>query len=202
MWRRPNGFASWLSDASQQRASWLRSGLRSGALASPSRVHPTGVDRQSLLFSRTTRRHGILTRRLIAALPAFEPCWGDWESLRRWERLALCSSSVREHERGYPPCLQGPTRIQTETPPPGCSTSITPTMARSDRSLPRKFFYGVWLTTLLGVILVVFWVPLFNVDCPTPCDWGGFVIVGLVQLALVVLLIAKIAWLVLRDTPR
>ena len=69
-----------------------------------------------------------------------------------------------------------------------------PFVRRPDTPLPRRFVVGVWMAIVVGLLLVWFWNPLFHTDCSPPCDWAGFVLVGVLALGLGVLLVAKVLW--------
>lgn len=70
--------------------------------------------------------------------------------------------------------------------------------SRSPARLPRPFVYGVWSLTVAGFLLLWFAIPLFGLDCLRPCDgtpvaMGAF---GVLQLGIIVLIVAKLVWIV------
>ena len=68
--------------------------------------------------------------------------------------------------------------------------------SRSPSRLPRPFVIGVWSASIIGVLLMWFAIPLFGLECEPPCDGLAYVAVGILQLGIVVLIVAKLTWVV------
>jgi hypothetical protein len=64
----------------------------------------------------------------------------------------------------------------------------------SSSRLPRPLLFGILGATVGGFLVAWFWVPLSGAECASPCDGYGIVAIGVLQLGLIVLGAAKIAW--------
>jgi len=69
------------------------------------------------------------------------------------------------------------------------------TTSRSESRLPRTFVWGVW--SVVALAFVVPWVAfsLLDIECRAPCDGPTYVFLGILQLAVLVLVVAKLVWL-------
>jgi hypothetical protein len=56
--------------------------------------------------------------------------------------------------------------------------------------------YGVWSLTVAGFLLLWFAIPLFGVDCLQPCDGVAYAALGVLELGIMVLIVAKLVWIV------
>jgi hypothetical protein len=56
--------------------------------------------------------------------------------------------------------------------------------------------FGILGATVARFLVAWFWVPLSGGDGASPCDGYGIVAVGVLQLGLIVLGAAKIAWVI------
>jgi hypothetical protein len=69
--------------------------------------------------------------------------------------------------------------------------------SRSPSRLPRLFVFGVWSVTIVGFLLLWFAIPLFSLECESPCvDGPAEAAPGVLGLGIVVLVLAKLAWIV------
>lgn len=66
--------------------------------------------------------------------------------------------------------------------------------SRSPSRLPRLFVFGVWSITIVGFLLLWFAIPLFDLECESPCDGPAYAAFGVMELGIVVLVVAKLAW--------
>ena len=68
--------------------------------------------------------------------------------------------------------------------------------SKSASKLPRPFVIGVWGATISGFLLLWFAIPLFGLECMSPCDGLAYVALAVIQLGIVVLVAAKLTWMV------
>jgi hypothetical protein len=57
--------------------------------------------------------------------------------------------------------------------------------------LPRRYVLGVWSVTIVGFLLLWFAIPLFDLECESPCDEPAYVALGFLELGIVVLVVAR-----------
>ncbi len=69
--------------------------------------------------------------------------------------------------------------------------------SRPPSRLPRLFVFGVWSVTIAGFLLLWFAIPLFSLECESPCiDGPAEAAPGVLLLGILVLTVAKLAWIV------
>ena len=68
--------------------------------------------------------------------------------------------------------------------------------SRSSSRLPRLFVLGVWSVTIVGFLLLWFSSPLFDLECESPCDGPAYAALGVLELGILVLTVAKLSWIV------
>src|SRR6266542_2647943 len=69
--------------------------------------------------------------------------------------------------------------------------------SRPPSRLPRLFVFGVWSVTIAGFPLLWFAIPLFSLECESPCvDGPAEAAPGVLLLGILVLTVAKLAWIV------
>ena len=68
--------------------------------------------------------------------------------------------------------------------------------SKSASKLPRPFVLGVWGATFCGFLLLWFAIPLFSLECMSPCDGLAYGALAVIQLGIVVLAVAKLTWMV------
>ena len=67
-------------------------------------------------------------------------------------------------------------------------------VTRRTPRLPRAFVWSVWVVTVLGVLVI--WFTPAPRNCPSPCDGMAYVAFGVLQLGVMLLLAAKLIWVV------
>jgi len=68
--------------------------------------------------------------------------------------------------------------------------------SRSPSRLPRLFVFGVWSVTIVGFLLLWFAIPLFDLECESLCDGPAYAALGVLELGILVLTVAKLSWIV------
>ena len=74
-------------------------------------------------------------------------------------------------------------------------------MAKNLRSaswsrLPRPFVLSVWSVTIACFLLLWFVIPTFDHDCLSPCDGYAYAALGVLEVGIALLILAKLLWII------
>lgn len=67
--------------------------------------------------------------------------------------------------------------------------------SKSPSKLPKPFVLAVWAATITGFLLLWFAIPLFGLECMSPCDGPAYAALGVMELGIIVLVVAKLTWM-------
>jgi hypothetical protein len=74
---------------------------------------------------------------------------------------------------------------------------MTRNLRSASRSrLPRPFVLSVWSVTIACFLLLWFVMPTLDHDCLSPCDGYAYAALGVLELGIALLILAKLLWII------
>jgi hypothetical protein len=80
---------------------------------------------------------------------------------------------------------------------PITALDMTRNLRSASRSrLPRPFVLCVWSVTIACFLLLWFVMPTLDHDCLSPCDGYAYAALGVLELGIALLILAKLLWII------